>query len=114
MTDDNGEGLRLLFHGMCSIFDIDIDASEDPADPDDFCICSRPRVYVVILPEPGARQVEIESLLFYGNKVLVLDRQDLDMFRCCPEAASAGFMIEQWLLSGTHADAQRRRMGIGS
>lgn len=113
MTDDNGASLRRLFHGLCGIFGIDVEEAEDPADSDDFCIRSRPRVYVIILPEPEGRQVEIESLLLYGNKVLVLDRQDLEHFRVCPNALIAAYTIETWLRHGTHASTERQRMGIG-
>ena len=113
MTGDNGESLRLLFHGLCGIFGIEARKAEDPEDWADFCIGARPRVYVVILPEPEDRQVEIKSLLHYGNKVLVLDRFDLNIFRCAPDAASAGAMVEWWLRNGTHASTERERMGIG-
>jgi hypothetical protein len=113
MIYDNGASLRRLFHGLCGLFDFDVEEAEDPADPADFCIGSRPRVYVVILPEPEDRQVEIASLLHYGNKVLILDRHDLDLFRRCADRFSAALAIETWLRDGTHASAERERMGLG-
>ena len=114
MIDDNGKGLEDLFSGLCSLWDIDIDASEDPYNTYDFIILAIPRIYVVILPEPADRQIEIANLLFYDNKVLALDRHDLDLFRRCPGGAEAAAMIEFWLRDGTHASAERKRMGIGS
>jgi hypothetical protein len=114
MTDDKDEGLRYLFRGLCSLFGIDAEASEDPDDGYDFIVRYRPRVYVVILPEPEDRQVEIASLLFHGNKVLILDRHDLDLLRRCPDRFSAAYAIEGWLRDGTHASAERQRMGITS
>lgn len=116
MTDDNGAGLRALFYGLCSLWDISVRAAEDPSDPSDFALPGMAGpwpAYVVILPEPAARQVEIDCLLHYGNKVLVLDERDLDEFRTCPGGASAGFMIERWVTTGdTHAARERQRLGL--
>jgi hypothetical protein len=113
MTYDDGEGLKRLFHGLCDFFGIDVVASEDPDDPYDFIVRYQPRVAVVILPEPEDRQVEIATLLYHGNKVLMLDRQDLDVFRRCSDRFSAAYAIENWLRDGTHASAERQRMGSG-
>lgn len=111
MSYDDDRGLRHLFHGLCSIFGIDVEES-DHEDPDDFSIRYRPPVRVVILSEPEDRQVEIASLLFHGNKVLVLDRADLDLLRRCADRFSAAYTVERWLMRGTHASAERARMGI--
>lgn len=117
MNDDNGAGLRALFYGLCSFWDISIRAAEDPDDPSDFTLraLSREPVYVVILPEPADRQVEIGALLSYGNLVLVLDDWDLNTFRACRNKVRAAAQLHQWISSGgTHAAAERRRLGIAS
>lgn len=114
-TDDNGEGLRALFYGLCRYWGIDIRQPDDPSDPSDFSLAGGMwRSYVVIVPEPAARQVEIAALLSYGNRVLVLNRDDIEDMRT-RGGASVGFLIEHWVKTGdTHAAMERRRMGIAS
>lgn len=116
MSDDNGEGLRALFYGLCSYWGISIRAVEDPSDPSDFTlpVAGGRLIYVVIIPEPADRQVEIATLLHYGNRVLVLDGDDLEALRCCAGATRAGFIFEDWMQAGTHAACERQRMGIAS
>jgi hypothetical protein len=114
-NDDNGESLRALFHGLCSYWGIDARPSEDPGDPYDFTLrATGMPVYVVILPEPEDRQVEIATLHHYGDRVLVLDRTDLENLRRCADEAGASFVISHWLRNGTSATAERARMGIRS
>lgn len=117
MTDDNGAGLRALFYGLCSFWDIGVQAPDDPDDPSDFTIPvpGRWRAYVVIIPEPAARQVEIAALLFHGNLVLVLDGWDLDNLRICAGKEAAAAWLRVWIETGdTHAAAERKRLGIAS
>lgn len=116
LAGDNGEALRALFHGLCLYWGIPIKTAEDPGDPSDFRLTGgREYVWVVIVPEPAGRQVEIASLLSYGNHVLILDRDDIEDLRTRGGGVSAGFLIEHWLKTGdTNAIRARQRMGITS
>jgi hypothetical protein len=110
---DKDQALKALFSGLCRYWGVSIEPTEDPTEPDDFSFPGRPPVYVVILPEPEDRQVEIGTLLSYGNRVLVLDEHDLEAFRSSPGGVSAVFLLERWLRDGnTHAARARQQMGI--
>jgi hypothetical protein len=114
---DNGAGLRALFYGLCSFWDIRVREPDDPSDPSDFTLPApgggRP-AYVVVTPEPSGRQVEIASLLSCGNRVLVLDRDDLDNLRLASGREEAAEVISNWVTYDTHGTVMRRRLGITS
>jgi hypothetical protein len=114
MTDDNGKGLRALFYGLCAIWDMEVlDMQEADAMPSDFCLMNPP-CCVVIVPEPGGRQVEIAALRHRGVPLIILDREDLDSLRRSVSRASAWFVLDRWLRLPTHASAERRLMGLDS
>jgi hypothetical protein len=114
MTGDNGRGLRALFYGLCALHGIEVlDMQEAGAMPSDFCVVDgKFPCHVVILPEPADRQVEISSLRHRGVPLLILNRQDLEDFRMCPNPAVAEIVIGTWLRNDTRAAAERRRMGL--
>jgi hypothetical protein len=113
------KGLAPLFYGLCLFWGIPVEAA-DPDDPSDFCLLpgrersvSRDLVYVVLLPEPAARQVEIQALLYHGNQVLILDEFDMSELRLAQHVHQASGILRHWISSGeTHAGQDRRRLGI--
>jgi len=113
-VDDNGKGLRALFYGLCSFHGITAWDQEDAGmQAADFYLPAGMGTFVVIIPEPAARQVEIAALRAQQEHFIVLDRDDLDAFRLCPGGASASMLIENWIKSGaTHAVLARRSAGI--
>jgi hypothetical protein len=116
-ADDNGEGLRALFYGLCLHWGIEVRKAGDPSDPSDFAIrCSGAwPVYVVIVPEPADRQAEIAALLYHDNQVLVLDARDLDVLRTSRDREMAVREVDYWIRTGrTSAAAERLRLGIAS
>lgn len=119
MTDDNGAGLRALFYGLCSFWKIDAWTEEQTGEmPADFYLCL-PGVafntYVVIVPGPSARQVEVSVLRQRQAKFIILDDWDLDRFRACENRRRAADQLGQWAESGdTHAARERRSLGICS
>jgi hypothetical protein len=116
MNDDNGAGLRALFYGLCSLWDIEIWGEDRAGEmPADFYLPYRMGVFVVIVPEPTDRQVEIAALLARQEKFIVLDYRDLNTFRNCQDKVRAAAQLYQWIGSGgTHAAAERQRLGIAS
>src|SRR5580692_747384 len=110
MTDDNGEGLRALFYGLCALHSIEVlDMQGSDAMPSDFCITDHKfPCHVVILPGPADRQVEIAALRQRGVPFIVLNRQDLDDFRMCPNPVVAEIVIDIWLRNDTRGAAERR------
>lgn len=118
--NDNGKGLRALFYGLCSFWDIDVwDEERTGPMPAEFFLPFRPPrpfgTYVVIVPTPASRQVEIEALLGQQAQFIVLDDWDLDEFRLCRNKVDAAQHLSTWVKGGgTHAAGERKRLGIGS
>jgi len=113
-VDDNGRGLRALFYGLCCFHGVTVWDQEDAGvHAADFYLPAGMGTFVVIIPEPAARQVEIAALRAQQEHFIVLDRDDLDQLRLCPGGAAAGFLVENWVKSGaTHAAQARRSAGI--
>jgi hypothetical protein len=116
VTDDNGAGLRALFHALCSFWDIEIWSEERAGEmPADFYLPYRMGAFVVIAPQPADRQVEIAALLGRQEKFIVLDNWDMDNLRICVGKEAAAAWLRVWIETGeTHAAAERRRLGIAS
>jgi hypothetical protein len=116
MSDDNGAGLRALFYGLCSFWDIGIWDEERAGEmPADFYLPWRWGAFVVITPEPAGRQVEIAALLGRQEKFIVLDGWDLDNLRICAGKEAAAAWLRVWIETGeTHAAIERKRLGIAS
>lgn len=114
MTDDNGKGLRALFYGLCSLHGIEVLEVQDmDAMPSDFCLMDHKfPCHVVILPGPADRQVEIAALRHHGVPFIILNRQDLDDFRMCPNPVVAEIVIDNWLRNDTRAASERRLIGL--
>lgn len=110
------EALRNLFLGLCQFFEISVRPADDPDDPHDFTLHAGTRqpAYVVVIAGPADRQVEIAALRFHGNKVLVVDEDDLNQLRMAAGTASAGAVIDAWLRDGTHGSLVRERLGMPS
>jgi hypothetical protein len=106
------KGLAPLFWGLCLFWGIRIEESEDPDDGYDFCLPAHPPLYVVMLPEPEDRQVEIASLIHHGNAVLLLDEFDLNDLRGHGSKHRMAGQIEYIARWGTHASKERQKMGI--
>jgi hypothetical protein len=116
VTNDNGAGLRALFYGLCSLWDIDVWGEEQAGDmPADFYLPGGMGAYVVILPMPADRQVETGALRARQEKFIILDDWDLDAFRACQNRVRAAAQLHQWIRTGsTHAAHERRLLGISS
>lgn len=116
MTGDNGKGLRALFYGLCSFWGIDVwDEERMGESPADFYLPYRMGAYVIIVPGPADRQVEIGALLQRQEKFVVLDEYDLDRFRSCQNRVQAANYLCIALAGGdTHAARERQRLGISS
>jgi hypothetical protein len=114
MTDDNGEGLRALFYGLCTLHNIEVvDMQEVSGMPSDFCITDHKfPCHVVILPRPADRQVEIAALRHRGVPLLLLNRQDLHDLRKCPDFTVAETVLDNWLHGDTRAVVERRQIGL--
>jgi hypothetical protein len=114
-VDDNGAGLRALFYGLCAFWEIDVWTEEQtgPMPADFYLMPSGMGTYVVIVPEPVDRQVEIAALTANCLSLIVLDREDLDHLRACAGRTDAMAVLRQWHRSGsTHAAVMRRHAGI--
>ena len=114
MTNDNGAGLRALFHGLCTFWDIEIwdgeQAGEMPG-PFDFYLPYGAGVFVVIAPGPADRQAEIGALRQRKEQFVVLDRDDLDNLRLATGPEEASETIGNWIAYGTHGAVMRRHPG---
>jgi hypothetical protein len=117
MTDDNGAGLRMLFHGLCSFWDIeawDGEKAQEPAADFFLPYIMGSGVFAVIVPEPAARQVEIAAVRQHWQNLLVLDRDDLDNLRLAGDKTEAAEVVRNWILYDTHGSVMRRHLGITS
>jgi hypothetical protein len=116
VNGDNGAGLRALFYGLCSLWDIEIWDEERAGEmPADFYLPYAMGVFVVIIPVPADRQVEIAALRARKEGFIILDDWDLDAFRSCQNKVRAAAQLRQWIRTGsTHAAHERRLLGISS
>lgn len=116
MNDDNGKGLRALFYGLCSLWDIPVwDEEQAGGMPADFYLPGGMGAYVVIAPHPADRQVEVSALLAQQEKFIVLDDGDLNEFRLCYSKKYAEKQLGYWIRTGhTYAAKERKRLGIAS
>jgi len=113
MTNDNGAGLRALFYGLCTFWDIDIWDGEQAGEmPADFYLPHGMGVFVVVAPGPADRQVEIGALRQRKEKYVILDRDDLDNLRLSDGPEEAVETIGNWISYGTHGSVMRRSLGI--
>lgn len=119
MTDDNGKGLRALFYGLCCLRDVTAwDEERMGAMPVDFYLPDF-RAWVIIVPEPAARQVEIDAIRDYPgwskHPGLLLDRWDLEEFRTCQDKVRVVNWLKSQVRTGdTHAARERQRLGLSS
>jgi hypothetical protein len=112
-VNDNGKGLRALFYGLCSLWEIDVwDEDAIGETPADFYLLSGTGCFVVIAPEPQDRQVEIAALQARQERFIILDAEDLNRLRVEHGPRSAGVLFEEWFQHGTRAYAKRRAAGI--
>ena len=109
MTGDNGAGLRALFYGLCLHWNVRVIEEDGPAD---FYLPGSGGVYVVIIPEPADRQVEIAAL--QGHCLIILDSKDIDAFRQLNHARDVLGRIDTWVRYDTHGAAMRRSIGLPS
>lgn len=118
MNDDNGKGLRALFYGLCKFWDIDVwdEEATGPMPADFLLLPSSGHAYVVIVPEPAARQVEIGTLSQPTEEsFIILNRDDLNELRLCFDRTTALQQLRYWIRTGrTRAAADRHDLGIGS
>lgn len=116
MADDDGKGLRALFYGLCSLWDIDVwDGEQAGPMPADFYLLSGMGAYVVIVPEPADRQAEIANLRSSQERFIVLDDWDLDEFRSCRHKVAAAQWLHLRVRTGdTHAARERRHLGLST
>jgi hypothetical protein len=113
-VSDNGAGLRAFFYGLCAFYDIAaLEPERHGEEAADFYLPG-PQfgLYVLILPEPADRQVEIAVLRDHQARFILLDREDLDVMRAAGTRSAAVEWITQRAQFGTHCDAMRRRAGI--
>ncbi len=111
--DDNGEGLRSLFKGLCQFHGVVVwDEERAGPMPADFYLPDRMGTYVVIAPGPADRQVEIGALRQQQEKFIVLDREDLGDVLDRSTRSAFMDMIRHWTQFGTHAGTMRRQAGM--
>ena len=121
--NDPGKGLSALFYGLCTFWGTTVwDEEESGWMPADYYLPSagygrarpgyRTGTFVVILPEPAARQVEIDALTAQGLKFIVLDRDDLDNLRCCADRDEAAALLSEWISHTTHGAVARKDHGL--
>ena len=106
MPDDNGAGMRALFHGLCRYWGYR--ASEMQVA--DFLLAHG--IQVVITPGPADRQVEVGALRAAHERVLLLNRDDMEALCHCDGAEAFAAMIWHLALDGSHAARARQAAGI--
>jgi hypothetical protein len=113
-VNDNGAGLRAFFYGMCAFHEIDVRDPEDfgEAAADFYLAAPALSRFVLILPEPNDRPVEIAALRDHQVRFLLLDREDLDHLRTAGTRSAAVRQITYWIEYQTHCDVMRRNAGI--
>jgi hypothetical protein len=114
MNEDNGEGLRALFYGLCTLHNIEVvDMQGSDAMPSDFCVTDHKfPCHVVIVAEPDGRQDDIAALRRRGVPLIILNKQDLTDLGRCPDAGLADAVVDIWLRNDTRAAAVRRQIGL--
>jgi len=108
----NGAGLRALFSGLCAFHEIAVREVDQQGEAAADFYLPYQGVYVLILPEPVDRPVEIAALRDHQARFILLDREDLDTLRKDDTRSAAIDRIGLWVQFGTHCDAMRRRIGI--
>lgn len=108
-------GYRVLFHGLCLFWGIEVFEEEDITQGYDFILPGRPRVYVVLIADPAGQAQGIAEIRSYGNQVLALDDFDLSEFRQCHNKVRAAGQLWWWVRTGdTHAARELGRLARDS
>jgi len=114
VPDDNGEGLRAFFYGLCRFHGIYVQDPEVAGEAAaDFYLSGRELgLYVLILPKPEDRPVEVAALRDHQVRFVMLNREDLALLRTLSNRTLFIRQFGYWTEYQTQCDVARRRAGI--
>jgi hypothetical protein len=110
-TDDNGEGCKALFQGLCMYWGVRVGEPDEGAA--DFYLPDLGR-YALIVPEAYDRQVEIGALTQHGHDPIMLNREDLLYLLMTGDAQTFFSKLRDMARAGTRAGDARQRAGLGA